>query len=355
MNRRLANKIKKKLRDPIWQSIGVFLGFITFFSPLIIAYLVSSPTPKILNRIMITSKTSKALTDFSEPISRRLRILIDNKEERDLRLFIFLIEYKGNQPVRSADFETPLRGRIPNNRKLVTVQKSSNLEGPLRFDRERWQFVSETQPPISFEAEVLDEQTFQIKPVLMNPGEWLGIEVYTAAANKASPTTSTDSLEKYKVLSSEVTWSCHVAGVQCPGTVDWDLDFEYLKLDAPGFLQVIIHHEGWAIYFILLVSIVSLLLLVLLARSSGLHKAMPIIQIALFSVGTALSIASAEVAADWLFQDSMFDPDQEQPIYAYIIFWLNILALIALAALSIWRRQNKKRVRRQQDQPAEES
>ncbi len=337
MNReKLSTNIKKKLRDPIWQFIGVILAFISLLIPLIIASLLSSPTQQIQNRIIISTETAKELTNFPEPVSKRMRIVIDGKEERDLRLFIFRIEYKGKDPLRSADFEIPIRGRIPSNRKLVGAQKALNLEGPYRLDKETGHLEREKKPAISFEVEILDTHSFQIKPVLMNPGEWLGIEIYTAAADSSDSAAPADSAERTVSLYSEIEWSCHVAGVECPGTLD--LDFDYFGLNTPWYLDVNINHKGWAVYSILLFSIISLLLMVLLGKAAGLQAAPPIIQIILFSIAISSSIASAEVAADWLFEDMFYSG---QPIYAWVIFWFNILIIIVLAIIAFLKRRNK--------------
>lgn len=267
-----------------------------------------------------------------------MRFLVDNKEYHDLRLFVFRIEYKGKDPVRATDFEMPIRVRIPVTRKLIGVQKATNLEGPLRFNKETRDLVRDTKPPINFEVEILDDHSFQIKPVLMNPGEWLGVEIYTASAEGVTSSPPTDSIEKYKSLSSEISWSCHVAGVECPSTENLDDDFDYFGFNAPWYLQVSIAHEGWSVYAILLFSVISLLLMVLLAKASGLQRINPIIQIILFSIAAVLSISSAEVIADWLLPNLFYEG---QPIYAWIIFWLNISAIIVLAIAAAWKRKRK--------------
>ncbi|HEU4712543.1 MAG TPA: hypothetical protein VFS76_13305 [Pyrinomonadaceae bacterium] len=77
-------------------------------------------------------------------------MLIDGKEEKGLRLYIFRLEYKGQEPMRPSDFEIPLRGQIPNGRKLLGVQKSSTLEGPLRFDRHSEKMVRDEHAALSF-------------------------------------------------------------------------------------------------------------------------------------------------------------------------------------------------------------
>lgn len=348
--------IKGKLRDPIWQAIGAILALIAILIPLILASILSSPTPNRSKRIIINSQTSKDLADFSGPVGKQLRILIEGKEARDPRLFVFLVEYRGQEPIRSTDFETPIRGRISGTRRLINVQKAGNLEGPLRFDKEKGTLAREKGPPINFEVEVLDEHTFQIKPVLMNPGEWLGIEIYTAAVDETSPTTPLEPLERYKVLNSEISWSCHVADVQCPAGYDLDVDFDYMGLNEPAFLQVSINHQGWGVYLILLFTITNSLLLVLLAKTAGMQKAATIVQFFLFSIGTALSVASAEVATDWLITDRILgiEFDFGQPIYAYVIFWLDISVIFVLATVSIWKRKGKRVRIRRRVRPADE-
>src|ERR1044071_674296 len=133
MNRKLMIRIKEKLRDPIWQSIGALIAFITLISSFFIGNLFVQPRPPFPNRLIFSSDTSKDLIDFPETVSQRTQIMIDGKEVRGLRLFIYRLEYRGGQPVRSADFEEPIRGKIPKNRKLIAVQKAANLEGPYRF------------------------------------------------------------------------------------------------------------------------------------------------------------------------------------------------------------------------------
>ena len=341
--RKLATGIRKKLRDPIWQAVGAFIGFVAILASFVIAYITAPPQRFGLNRLMISNQTSKELTDFAEPVSKRMRFLIDDKEERELRLFIFMIEYKGDQPVRSSDFAIPIRGTIPSARKLIAVQKSTNLEGPLRLDKETGRIHHDEKPAINFEVNLLDQQTFEIKPLLMNPGEWFGLEIYTAAQAPDEPTVGRapqqDATEKYKTLYSELSWSCHVAGVECPGSVDLNRDLDFIGGDAPWFLQVNISHEGWSVYFILLFTILNLITMVLLGKAAGLGAASPVIQLLLFSLAIASSVSSGEVAADWLFPGT-FEAilDLGQPLYAYIIFWLNVVIIFGLAAVSFWKR-----------------
>ncbi len=181
----------------------------------------------------------------------------------------------------------------------------------------------------------------------MNPGEWLGVEIYTSAT-EGNYTAPKDSTEKYKELSSEVTWSCHVANVECPGQIDLQRDYDYAGFDQPSFLEVYVMHQGWSVYFIALFTIINLIVLVLLAKTAGFQNFAAWLQLLLFALGIASSVASAEIMADWLlpfrvFGVRLFD---EQPIYAWIIFWTNNLIMVALLAISLLRRRKTKRRQR---------
>ena len=112
MSKKLRTKVKRVLGDPVWQSIAAFIAFMTLIVTLLGIVLVR-PHPQGTNRVIFSSDTSKELTDFPEPVSNRMQILIDGKEERAIRLFIVRVEYKGEQPIHLGDFEGPIRASIP--------------------------------------------------------------------------------------------------------------------------------------------------------------------------------------------------------------------------------------------------
>ena len=294
---------------------------------------------------MISSQTSQELTDVPTPVNKRMQVLIDGKEEKGLRLFIFRLEYKGQEPMRPNDFEIPLRGHIPDGRKLLGVQRSSTLEGPYNFDRDSEKMVRDEHAALHFEVNAIDDHNFEIKPLLMNPGEWTGVEIYTAAADPSSYSAPRDTTEKYKELSSEVTWNCHIANVECPGSYDLEKDFEFLGVGEPSFLQVYVMHQGWSVYAIVFFTILMLVALVLVGAAAGLKSLATPGQILLFCCGIALSLASAEVLADWLFPYRVFGTKlyEEQPVYAWIILWGYVLIVTALAITSMVRAKGRKR------------
>ena len=175
----------------------------------------------------------------------------------------------------------------------------------------------------------------------------MGIEIYTAASEDSDHQPPKDATEKYAQLSSELTWTCRVANCDCPGSLDLSRDFEGYGFDDPLFLQVSIMHVGWSVYFIVVFAVINLNMFVLLGRGAGLQRLSIGNQLALFSVANALSIASGEVAADWLLPYKLFGHVMNfgQPLYAYLLFWLDIAILIVLALWILSKKTKRRRPR----------
>jgi hypothetical protein len=113
---------------------------------LIIGLYIRGLAPTVPRRLIITQETAKALIEFpGAGAADKAQLLVGGKPERDLRLFTYRIQYKGSGPLRADDFEGPLRGSIPSDRKLLSIQAASNLEGPTTFERDVGK-LEETRP-----------------------------------------------------------------------------------------------------------------------------------------------------------------------------------------------------------------
>src|SRR5207248_3750304 len=99
--------------------------------------------------------------------------------------------------------------------------------------------------------------------------------------------------EEYKELSSEISWSCHLANVECPAAIDLGIDYDFVS--QPEFLEVSVIHIGWSVYFIVVFDILNLIVLVVLARSAGIQDLASWLQLLLFALAIAFSIATAEI------------------------------------------------------------
>ncbi|MDX6405023.1 MAG: hypothetical protein QOH70_2478 [Blastocatellia bacterium] len=344
--RNLSESLKKKLRDPAWQFVGVVIMTLALIGPIVLSSLKSSSQNELeANRLVIYLDAHNVLTDFLEPVGTRTRVLVDGKEEQDLKEFVYLLEYRGDHALRPSDFGLPLHARIPTSRKIIAVQKSSNLEGPLRFSPESNHYEHTKQPPVAFEAQVLTEHDFEIKPILMNPGDWFRVEIYTSSSlgndkSGASPETrkSKEEQSTSDILYGDVTWSCHLAGVRCPA--ERTIEGNVLGFGNPWFLQVYVYHIGWSVYFITAFTILNLILLIALAKSAGIQKATKPVQIFLFALAVVLSMASSEMVSFWLGLDSPFDFEN---LAETIIFGLDVAIVFTLSVFIFLKRVNRRK------------
>ena len=344
MGQKFSEMLKGKLRDPIWQFIGALIALAGLFLPFILnsstgqsTSSVSSPSTE---KVMIYPTTRKALLNFPKVLSPRTRLLIDGKEEQDVRLFIYFVQYKGNHPLRKADFESPIHATLPKNRKILVVQKASDTEGPYRVAEKSGSVVMETQPPIDFEITQIDQQNFEIKPLLMNPNEWFKVEIYTASRNsdpkapKSPPTGGEPVADDQYSIASEINWSCRIAGIACPARFEFELDNIPLS-EGPWFLEYEIYHRGWSIYFIVLFTIINMIMILILAKNSKAVQAITLKEVFVLSFAVISTMSVSEILADWLFNDH---PLSTQPIIARVQLAVHICLFIALALPILVRR-----------------
>jgi hypothetical protein len=327
--------------SPLWTPLRVLIALVGL-AGLILGLYLRGLTPDVPKRLIVTQNTAKALIEF--PGARdtdQAQLLVGGKPERDLRLFTYRIQYKGSGALRAQDFEGPLRGSIPPDRKLLSIQAASNLEGPTIF--ENGQLRRDPTPPISFNARILDGQHFVIEPLLMNQNEWFGVEIYTSSSDDAiarsSPTPVPHSIEEYRVLESEVGWNCRIAGVKCPATLDLDLDLG--GWIQPWYLQVHLAHNGWAVYGLVFFTTVNLVLLVVLARSGPIGRTRNTTQIFLLAVAVPMSLGYAEILVYWLIPQ-MIPVEQQWGVQT--VFWLNLAILILMAFMAIRERKRNRRI-----------
>jgi hypothetical protein len=337
-------KLKTSLRDPAWASIRAIIAFLALLaSPIVLWYFSSQTTPKTSissNKLIIYQSNTKSLTDIPNTIAGRTRILIDGKDERDVKLYEYIIDFQGDHPIRAGDFEAAIRGLVPSDRKILAVQQSKDtgsesvLSIPGRVGK-TGNLERASEPQIECEIRKVDETTFEVVPLLINPNDWFRIEIYTATVtgtkeSKSSPPTS---ISRF----SEIAWSCRIAGVQCPAPRDYDALLRALVPDPTDPLKVSISaYSGWSVYFIVLFTISNLIVLLALARRTRVAITSPTLKLFLFAVAVFLSMATSEILADWWFNAHSL---QDQPFAATLLFLLDLAVIVALTGICIARRK----------------
>jgi hypothetical protein len=345
---RITSTLKKILRDPAWASLRVLVAIVAIVSSFVIYRLSTSKpeNPGNSNRVIIYSATNKNLTDFPSTVAARTRILIDGKDEKDVEFYEYVFDYQGDRPVRTSDFDVPIRGSVPADRKILAIQQSqgasSALSTPTRVDKDGY-LQPAREPQIPCEIQTTDQRTFEIKPLLMNPNDWFRVEIYTAAVTTDAKAPKSPGATDEKHIptiepNAEITWSCRIAGVQCPADRDISALLATLtrRSDSTDPLDATIsRYEGWSVYFIVLFTISNLLLLLLLSRRTGLVRTRPSMQAFLFALTVFLSMATAEILADWWFNDNNL---KSQPTASSVLLLLDIATIISLILTVITKR-----------------
>jgi hypothetical protein len=139
------------LRDPLWQSVGVFIALLT----LVVAYRV---LPSQLRRksLSYSVRIDTLIYYTSEDIKHQIKVLFLDKEIRNLTALHIEIENDGFVEIKATDFDKPLTVVVdpPDLILSATVSGRSPEDLPVRIDT-------------NMENEV------QIQPLLLNRGDWL--------------------------------------------------------------------------------------------------------------------------------------------------------------------------------------
>lgn len=309
------------------------------------------------NKVRIYLTNSKTLTDVPKTVAARTRVLIDDKDEKDVRFFEYIVDYQGNHPLLKADFEAPIRARVPENRKIIAIQRSEeSLSVPSRIDK-NGHTGQAGEPQVAFEAQVTDQRTFEIKPMLMNPNDWFRVEVYTSAVfQEAKLKTPADKStgeatggQGVYPSNSEINWSCRIAGVSCPAGLYDSLDLAKLSRanSSSAPFNPSITHSGWSIYFIILFTNFNLIFVLLLARRGRVARARPVTRMILFVFVVSLSMAIGEILASWLIDGTGLSfPWSDSPSLslqdpvATVLVFIDLILVLLLAADAARQRSN---------------
>lgn len=342
--RKRRDWLKDRVRDPSWEFIGVIVGIIIYLLPGIISLFAGDAATGLTDssKLMIYPTTRQVFLNFPESLGLRTQLFINEHEEHDVRLYTYFVEYRGQGPLRKEAFEKPIVGEVSPDRKLIVVKPAVDTTGPVRLAKESGN-IEEANEALLTRVKIkrLSEEKFEIEPAMMNPGEWFKIEIYTAArvaANQKSKTSTNANPEHKatpKTAPTEITWSCHVEGVRCP----MSYEREAMPSEKLGLLQVKVNHQGWAIYFIVLFTVLSTIMFLILARLG--RTAPPHFTKELFIVSLAIiySLSTGEILADWIFNGKNIG---EQPLISSIQLALYALFFILLALPAVLGKNNPK-------------
>jgi hypothetical protein len=109
------------------------------------------------------------LLSVHEGVKDRVQILLDGVPCRDVSLLVIEINNSGNEPIRSSDFERPLRFNCGKEAQLLSL------------------VVDATKPDDLRPAVKSATNEVELTPLLLNKGDWMRIIVLAQDAGAVSP------------------------------------------------------------------------------------------------------------------------------------------------------------------------
>lgn len=303
------SKFIRLLRDPSWQFVGAFLALVGIIVTFVFSYFSGQSPPNSFedNRLVVDRRYETQLSRIPQELEGRFKLLIDDQEVKDLRLHTFQFANSSNSPILPTHFIEPLRVESSKNRKIISVQSQSDANtffiSSKIFDRE-----------IESDWTKKDEFTFELEPLLLNPGDGFEIVIYT---------TEIAGIEDDLDSSDSFSWSCRVANVICPASRK-----VVPSEDNNLMLQVSIRHSGIGLYFLIIFVVVFFLFMLWLLMSSNRVDTITYTGIAFILFSMLLSLTTAEIIADWLFRGNNL---QVQPAISGILLMVQFVWIVYIS------------------------
>src|SRR6266849_6246892 len=96
-----TSTLKKILTNPAWASVLVAIVAVVVTIAIYLLNASTSQNRPSDNKVMIYSTTDKTLTDFPSAVAGRTRILIDGKDEKNVKFYEYIVDYHGEHPLRA--------------------------------------------------------------------------------------------------------------------------------------------------------------------------------------------------------------------------------------------------------------
>lgn len=288
--------IGEKLRDPIWQSVGVFIALISVMLPFILGSVNSENSgsgeeSESESKLIVTQISGRDLIDFPDGIRDRTRLLIDGREAKSVKFHRFMIINQNSNPILPSDFIEPLVVSVSEKRQIITIQSNKADEFSHGGSYEHYLARQSIESFVESDWSELNSNTYKLKPLLLNPGDGLEITIYTSPIS--------DTVDTVDFEQIDFQWTCRIINVKCPSSLDLPTPPEPQTQNP--LLAVQIYHTGWAIYGFIGLMVVFFVSTILLAGQSKRIQNIDYFSLFIVVINLLLAASTAEIVTDWYF------------------------------------------------------
>ena len=312
-----------KLQSPLWQGIGAVVSIVALLVSTFITYDIYQKSAQF-SELTIERVSSFNPIYFGEDARKRVAMIVNEEIVSDVRVYYYSLRNTGKVPIVPSDFIEPIKVSAKKPFRILTVEKE------------------ESDPKnLSISWKKVDESSFQIKPLLLNPGDFFYTLVFVsdssmkisdtqveAKGNKTSDqvnkNTDENASPQERKLMPEPSWEARIVNIQ------------KLKFTTPqagreterkslGLFYATFYHAGWSVYRFAAFTSLLFVFGLFCGVQFGILQKVSFVYYLLLSVLTGLSVISGETLASRL--QSGMAPGE---------FWISNLGLILYMLLIVF-------------------
>jgi hypothetical protein len=288
---------KLNLQSPFWQGAGAIVSIIALIISTFIAYDIYQKSLRLPD-LTIVHEYSFNPVDFGESSSKNIAMSIDGELVTDLEVYSYTLRNTGKAPVTPDDYIEPITVSVEEPLRILTVEK--NRSNP---------------DSVSVSWDEIDENEFQLKPLLLNPGDSIGILVFVTEsseetgsddqisenspaseeANNAETSENADDEQSSSSSNDKIgpSWAARIVNVSDLKVTTYE-EIREAEVRQLGIFYTTFRHSGWSVYRFGITSCLLFLFGLSLGVNFGvLQKVSPLYYI-LLSVLMILSIVTGD-------------------------------------------------------------
>jgi len=295
------NRASSILRDPIWQGVAALLGVVAFIISTIVAYDIyykTSATAEVTDLTILNRYSYSLLDGINKSLEERVTILIDDIEIEHLVVEVFQLENTGNSPIPPNNYIEPIQISVEEPWEILSIEIGDTNPSDLHVN---WIKV--------------DSNTYQLEPLLLNSQDSVEFLVYL---NRQGD---------FKEL-PEPSWSGRVVNVK--SFTDAPPEIFQPTRTPFWFMQTIIVHSGWSIYFLVALALSLFIVGELIGTRSGRLSRSTLSRVILLTMIAGLSFSSADIVTDLVIPDDFIRFSGRMWTGSWILLILHLALLIYL-------------------------
>lgn len=241
---------KLNLQNPFWQGVGAIVSIIALIVSSYTAYDIYQKSVQF-SEVTILEGYSFNPIDFGEDANIRISMIVNGEQVSDVQVFQYRLKNTGKAPILPEHFVEPIR---------ISTQKPSKILAIEKY----WSYPKE----LSVNWKKLNNTSFQLKPLLLNPGDYFTFLVFISSESTAplksdakkdtkininnrvsNNSTNGDAASEQSAREQpKPSWAGRIVNVSMLKILNQRQASEEQSKSLGGLLNIRFYHSGWGVY-----------------------------------------------------------------------------------------------------------